>query len=98
MTATETVARTEQKMRLLGPVMGRVSQELLKPAINRVFDILQRQGRFGDVPEQLDAQETKVEYVSPLAKAQRTGDLQSLMRGVEILGSLAQVAPTAMRW
>ena len=93
MTATETVARTEQKMRLLGPVMGRVSQDLLKPAINRVFDILQRQGRFGEIPEQLDAQETKVEYVSPLAKAQRTGDLQSLMRGVEILGSLAQVAP-----
>ncbi len=59
MTATETVARTEQKMRLLGPVMGRVSQELLKPTINRVFDILQRQGRFGEVPEQLDAQGNK---------------------------------------
>ena len=93
MTATETVARTEQKLRLLGPVMGRVSQELLKPCLNRTFDILLKQNRFGEIPDILDGVEFKIEYVSPLAKAQRTGDLQSLMRGIEILGSLAQVAP-----
>ena len=43
MTATEVVQRTEEKMRLLGPLTGRLSQELLQPLITRVYSILSRQ-------------------------------------------------------
>ena len=39
---TEVVQRTEEKMRLLGPLTGRLSQELLQPLINRVYSILAR--------------------------------------------------------
>ena len=35
--------------------------------------------------------QTDIEYVSPLAKAQRTGDIQSVMRMFEMLMPLAQV-------
>ena len=35
----------------------------------------------------------EIEYVSPLAKAQKSSELQSIMRGIEIMGSLANVAP-----
>ena len=37
MTATEVLQRNEEKMRILGPVMGRIQSELLEPMINRVF-------------------------------------------------------------
>jgi hypothetical protein len=39
MTATEVIQRNEEKMRLLGPVLGRLQSELLKPLIDRVFNI-----------------------------------------------------------
>ena len=39
MTATEVVQRNEEKMRLLGPVLGRLQSELLKPLIDRCFNI-----------------------------------------------------------
>ena len=32
MTATEVIQRNEEKMRLLGPVLGRLQSELLKPS------------------------------------------------------------------
>ena len=40
MTATEVIQRNEEKMRLLGPVLGRLQSELLKPLIDRTFSIL----------------------------------------------------------
>jgi hypothetical protein len=42
MTATEVVQRNEEKMRLLGPVLGRLQSELLRPLIDRTFAILLR--------------------------------------------------------
>ena len=33
------------------------------------------------------------EYVSPLAKAQKSGDLNAVMRGIEIFGAMSQFAP-----
>ena len=40
MTATEVIQRNEEKMRLLGPVLGRLQSELLQPMILRVFNII----------------------------------------------------------
>tara|TARA_R110000765_G_C18684752_1_gene579840 strand:- start:8 stop:334 length:327 start_codon:yes stop_codon:yes gene_type:complete len=34
-----------------------------------------------------------IEYVSPLAKAQKLTDLQSMLRGFEVMLQMAQVAP-----
>ena len=93
MTATEVIQRNEEKMRLLGPVLGRLQSELLKPLIDRVFNILLRNNQFAQPPESLSGVEIDIEYVSPLAKAQKSTELQSIMRGIEILGSLANVAP-----
>tara|TARA_B110000977_G_scaffold182867_1_gene244940 strand:- start:140 stop:664 length:525 start_codon:yes stop_codon:yes gene_type:complete len=93
MTATEVVQRNEEKMRLLGPVLGRLQSELLKPLIDRVFNILLRNNQLPPAPESLSGAEIDIEYVSPLAKAQKSTELQSIMRAIEILGSLANVAP-----
>jgi hypothetical protein len=93
MTATEVVQRNEEKMRLLGPVLGRLQSELLKPLIDRAFNILLRKNIFTPAPEFLAGKDIEIEYVSPLAKAQKSTELQAIMRGIEIMGSLANVAP-----
>jgi hypothetical protein len=93
MTATEVIQRNEEKMRLLGPVLGRLQSELLKPLIDRVFAIMIRKNSFKPAPEFLAGKDIEIEYVSPLAKAQKSSELQSIMRGIEIMGSLANVAP-----
>ena len=41
----------------------------------------------------MSGQDIEIEYVSPLAKAQKSTELSSITRGIEILGSMANVAP-----
>ena len=48
---------------------------------------------FRQVPEFLSGKDIQIEYVSPLAKAQKTSELQSIMRAIEIFGSLSKIAP-----
>jgi hypothetical protein len=91
MTATEVIQRTEEKMRLLGPVLGRLQAELLQPLINRCFAILVRQKAFKPAPESLRNGNIDIEYVSPLAKAQRSGDVQGIMQMIEFLMPLMQL-------
>ena len=93
MTATEVIQRNEEKMRLLGPVLGRLQSELLKPLIDRCFALILRKNLFRPAPEFLSGKDIEIEYVSPLAKAQKSTELQSIMRAIEIMGSLANVAP-----
>jgi hypothetical protein len=93
MTATEVLQRNEEKMRLLGPVLGRLQSELLQPLISRSFSLLLREGLLPPAPEQLQGQDIDIEYVSPLAKAQRMTDLQSMLRGFEVMMQVAEIAP-----
>tara|TARA_R110000851_G_scaffold71817_4_gene159558 strand:- start:481 stop:1194 length:714 start_codon:yes stop_codon:yes gene_type:complete len=93
MTATEVLSRNEEKMRLLGPVLGRLQSELLQPMIARSFALLLRSGLLPPAPEELQGQDIEIEYVSPLAKAQKLTDLQSMLRGFEVLMQVNEIAP-----
>jgi len=93
MTATEVMQRTEEKMRLLGPVLGRLQSELLQPLITRSFNLLLKNNKLPPIPEEIGDQDVEIEYVSPLAKAQKTNELSSIMRGIEIFGSMQNIAP-----
>jgi hypothetical protein len=93
MTATEVLQRQEEKMRILGPVLGRLQSELLSPLIIRVFNIMLRNNLFQMAPDILRSQELNIEYVSPIALAQKSSELQSIMRGLELFGSMAQAMP-----
>ena len=96
MTATEVMQRTEERMRLLGPMLGRQQSELLKPLVERVFNIMVKKNRFPEAPEVLQDRELKVEYVSLVAKAQRAAEAQNFMRALEILMPLTQIDPSVM--
>ena len=91
MTATEVIQRTEEKMRLLGPVLGRLQAELLQPLISRTFNILARQKAFEPAPETMRTGTIDIEYVSPLAKAQRSGDVTSILQMIEFLMPLMNI-------
>ena len=92
-TATEVLQRNEERMRLLGPVLGRLQSELLQPMISRCFGLLLRAGLLPTPPEALQGQDIDIEYVSPLAKAQKLTDLQSMLRGFEVLMQVNEIAP-----
>lgn len=94
MTATEVIQRTEEKMRLLGPVLGRLQAELLQPLISRVYNLLVRQKVFAPAPESIQNRNIEIEYVSPLAKAQRSGDMNSVVQVIEFMGPLLQIDPS----
>jgi len=92
-TATEVVQRNEEKMRILGPVLYRLQQELLHPLIIRCFNIMLRKNLFTQAPEILQNQEIQIEYVSPMAVAQKSQELQSIIKALEVFGSISQVIP-----
>ena len=46
-----------------------------------------------DAPDILGGQEIDVEYVSPMALAQKGQELSSIIRGLEIFGQIGAVAP-----
>ena len=96
MTATEVVQRNQEKMRILGPVLGRLQSELLQPMIIRIFNIMLRNNLFLPAPEILLNQEVDVEYVSPMALAQRGEELNSIVKGLELFGNVSQLAPQTL--
>ena len=93
MTATEVMQRNEEKMRILGPVLGRLQSELLQPLITRVFNVMLRRKLFSPAPQMLQQQEIQIEYVSPMALAQKGQELQSIMKALEIFSSISQIVP-----
>jgi hypothetical protein len=85
MTATEVLERTREKGILLAPTIGRQQSEYLGPLIEREIDLLSRQRLLPPMPPLLrEAQgEYKVEYDSPLSRAQRAEEAAGLMRTLE---------------
>ena len=95
MTATEVVQRQEERMRVIGPVLGRLMNEMLRPLIDRVFALMLRNDMLAPAPESLQGLDIDIEYVSPLARAQKSSSLNNTMRALEILLPLAQSLPVA---
>jgi hypothetical protein len=96
MTATEVLQRTEEKMRLLGPMLGRMQAEFLRPLIDRVFDIMLRTGKIdkAGIPPKLAGKKIDVRYSSLIAKSQRLADGQNLMRSMEALTPFVNMDPS----
>jgi len=95
MTATEVIERTERTLRLLGPTLGRLQSEFLGPMIERIFGVLVRSDRMPMPPEVIEGADLQIEYVSPLARAQRQQETQGIMRTLELAGPVAAFDPQA---
>lgn len=93
MTATEVMQRTEEKLRTMGPILGRLNTELLRPIIDRVFDVMLRKGLFAPMPEILKGRDLDIVYVSQISKAQRASEADTLMRVIQSVAPVMQAAP-----
>jgi len=96
MTATEVMQRTEEKLRLMGPLLGRIQMELLGPMIVRIHGLLKRAGKFPEPPLELAEQNLKIVYTSPIARAQEQVEANGLMRVFSVLEPLIKMNPDIM--
>lgn len=101
-TATYWLQRREKEMMALSPMLARVSAEGLDPAIGRVFAIQWRRSKrlgfgpgspFPPPPPQLSGVPLHVEYVSPIAIAQKSSALDNTRRLIEQQLLLRQINP-----
>jgi hypothetical protein len=100
MTATEVLALQEQMLRLLGPTAGRLYSEFLNPLVERIFAIMYRTGAFLPEPQELQMYRQQsgdpdidVEYEGPLARAQRTIELNAQERNIGFATAVSQFYP-----
>lgn len=96
MTATEVNQRTEEKLRLLGPMLGRMQVEYLRPMIDRVFGIMLRKKRFLPVPSELSGRDLDVSYSSPIAKMQRISEADNIFKTIQAVTPFAQISQDAL--
>lgn len=95
MTATEVAERRTEKMTVLSPVLERLEEELLTPAIVRIFDIMMDAGVIPEPPEDIQTMGTglKLDYVSIMAQAQQAAGLQPLQQMSGYVATLLQSFP-----
>jgi hypothetical protein len=95
-TATEVLQRREEKMRLLSPMMGRMQSEFLGPLIKRVYALLNRSSGLPELNTGIDQALMDIEYVSPIARAQKAIESEGLIRTLEVMSPFIQADPTLM--
>ncbi len=89
MTATEIMARVEQKLRFLTPIIGRLQSGLFNPMIQRVIGILSRQKKLLPIPKELSEKEFSIMYLGRLALALRTIETEGLTKTLQEWAPLA---------
>lgn len=72
MTAYEVAARNQEKLQVLGPVIERLQNEALAPAIKRIFKIMQRKGLLPPLPPSLQGVPLGIEYIGILSLSQKS--------------------------
>ena len=97
MSATEATMRRENQMRVMGPVVSRLSDELLNPLITRIFSILKSQRSLPPAPMAMRGKGIDIIYQSPLAIAQRGAEVDSFIKALQALNPLAQIDPSIYR-
>jgi hypothetical protein len=96
MTATEVNQRTEEQLRMMGPILGRLNNELLKPIIDRVYAILERKGKLPAAPDILKGKNLEINYTSQIAKAQKAAGANTLVRVLQSVGPLIEMNPQTL--
>ena len=81
---------------MLGPVLERIDNEVLKPIVETVFAIASRAGILPPAPPEVQGQMMNIEFVSMLAQAQKATASAGIERLFQLVGGLAGVDPQVM--
>jgi len=93
MTAAEVQMRSEEQMRLMGAIVGRIESEFLNPLILAVYQIL---GKYQRLPKwEGNTPSLDIRYISPLARSQKSAAYNSTEAILSFLqrSGLANVYP-----
>ncbi len=86
MTATEILERSAEMSLLLGATYGRLQVELLAPLLDRAYNILRQRGEIPDLP--LDGRIVRLDFRSPIARAQSQKQAQNILAFLQNIQSL----------
>jgi len=95
-TAHEIVARNEEKMLILGPVLTRLNDELLDPLIDRAFNIMSRARKLPPAPPEIQGMDLTVEYISTMAQAMKLTGITGIEKLSGFTAQIAEVFPTVL--
>lgn len=97
MTAFEFAKKMELLFRIMGPVYGRVQHEFLQQEWDGVFEEMLEAGAFSPPPQEIFETDGQIDTIfeNPLARAQRTGDVEAITLAVQDILPFAQVDPSA---
>lgn len=98
MTAFEFSKKIELLFRLMGPVYGRTEKEFLRRIFDVTFDVMLHAGAFSDPPAEIFDTDGQIDVVfhNPIARAQRSADVESITMAVQDLAPLADRFPTVL--
>jgi hypothetical protein len=95
-TAVEWDLRKSESLVMLGPVLERIDDEILKPVLERVFAVADRAGILPPPPPEIAGQMMNIEFVSMLAQAQKATSAAGIERLFQLVGGLVGVSPGVM--
>jgi hypothetical protein len=99
MTATEFSKKMDLLFRIMGTgVYGRYEQEFLRPVWDITFHQMYEAGALAPLPPEIEETDGDLETVfeNPIAKAQRTTDVDAILLSMQDLLPLAQAFPTIL--
>jgi hypothetical protein len=96
-TATLTVHKEREKLRILGPILERLFPEFIKIVVDRVFDVLVKRGLVTPAPLEIQGTDLKVEIISLIKQAQRLTIIGPIEQYLGIAAATAQTWPEALK-
>jgi hypothetical protein len=95
-TAQEVMQLSEENQRILAPQLARQYDELLRPLIDKVFNIMDKADMFPETPAIIAERELKVRYSSDIAKAQRVSESQNITRAISLASPFIEMSPESV--
>ena len=106
MTAREVAERASEKLIQFSPTFSRMTVELFNPLMERIFGILLRNGKLGEVPHELVEDHgngvgfvpvPEIHYTSRIALSLRATHSVAMQRTVELVSAVAPFSPSVIK-
>lgn len=95
-TATEVEFKRQEVMLMLGPLLENLDNDLLEPAIIRVFNILDRQDALPPPPDELRGRAIKIKFISIMHQMQQATGLAGIRTLIDETSQVANLVPSAL--
>lgn len=99
-TLGQVLLNNQKDMERLGPFLGQLQNDLFNPMFDRLMAIMMRRyeplwqaGVLPPPPKILHGENLRIDYISPLAKAQRQAQSQGIIQTVDFIGTVMKVDP-----